>query len=60
MLRRYQNIFRSRWKALGWAAGVLLTAYCSVPAADAPPAGKADMAPPAHVNPWAIDPPAAR
>jgi hypothetical protein len=31
MFNKYQNIFRSRWKALWWAAGVLLTAYCTVP-----------------------------
>ena len=34
MLRKYENIFRSRWKALWWAAGVLMTAYCTVPAAN--------------------------
>ncbi len=26
------TVFRSRWNALFWAAGVLLTAYCSIPA----------------------------
>ena len=34
MLRKYQNVFRSRWKAVMWSMGVLLTAYCSVPSAD--------------------------
>lgn len=34
MFRKYENIFRSRWKALWWAAGVLMTAYCTVPAAN--------------------------
>ena len=34
MFGRYQNIFRSRWNALFWAAGVLTTAYCSVPSSD--------------------------
>jgi hypothetical protein len=34
MLNKYSNIFRSRWKAVWWAAGVLLTAYCSIPSAD--------------------------
>ena len=34
MLNKYSNIFRSRWKALWWAAGVLMTAYCSIPSAD--------------------------
>ena len=34
MLRKYQNVFRSRWKAVMWSMGILLTAYCSVPSAD--------------------------
>ena len=29
-----RTVFASRWKALWWSAGVLLTAYCSVPSAD--------------------------
>ena len=28
------SVFASRWKALWWSAGVLMTAYCSVPSAD--------------------------
>jgi hypothetical protein len=28
------KVFASRWNALWWAAGILLTAYCSVPPAD--------------------------
>jgi hypothetical protein len=28
------TVFRSRWNALFWSAGVLLTAYCSIPAPD--------------------------
>lgn len=31
---RLNTVFASRWKALLWAAGVLLTAYCTVPSAD--------------------------
>jgi hypothetical protein len=27
-------VFQSRWKAVIWSIGVLLTAYCTVPAAD--------------------------
>lgn len=34
MLAKYQGVFRSRWRALLWAAGVCLTAYCTVPSAD--------------------------
>ena len=52
MMNRYQNIFRSRWKALTWAAGVLLTAYCAVPA---PQEQARTTAHHAHVNPWALD-----
>jgi len=51
-MNRYQNIFRSRWKALIWAAGVLLTAYCTVPSPDEQPRAPAHHA---HVNPWALD-----
>lgn len=25
------SVFRSRWKALWWAGGMLLLAYCSIP-----------------------------
>jgi len=28
------TVFRSRWNALFWSAGVLLTAYCSIPSPD--------------------------
>jgi hypothetical protein len=28
------KVFTSRWKALWWSAGILMTAYCSVPSAD--------------------------
>lgn len=57
---RLNTIFASRWKALWWSAGVLLTAYCSVPKAeDEAPAAKA----PAHpaqaqqqANSWALAP----
>ncbi len=33
-IARYQGVFRSRWRALMWALGVCLTAYCTVPSAD--------------------------
>lgn len=29
---RTTQVFTSRWKALLWAAGVMMTAYCTVPA----------------------------
>ncbi len=31
---RITTVFRSRWNALLWSAGVLATAYCSIPAPD--------------------------
>jgi hypothetical protein len=44
------KVFTSRWKALAWSAGILLTAYCSVPSSDdtqpAPAKHKAEE------NPW--------
>jgi len=30
------TVFASRWKALMWSAGVLLTAYCTVPSPEEP------------------------
>ena len=30
---RTSQVVTSRWKALFWAGGVMLTAYCSIPAA---------------------------
>jgi hypothetical protein len=56
MLNKYQNLFRSRWKALWWAAGVCLTAYCTVPSPK-PAAQQQQQAaqPKHHANPWALD-----
>jgi hypothetical protein len=53
MFRKYQAVFSSRWKALMWAAGVCLTAYCTVPSQDQTDAQQAKLHP-AHVNPWAV------
>ena len=56
MLNKYQNVFRSRWKAALWACGVLLTAYCTVPSAEETAEKDAATAAVAHhVNPWALD-----
>lgn len=61
MFNKYQNVFRSRWKALWWAGGVLLTAYCSVPSPeDAASQHPAVQAVDHHYNPWALDKPAHR
>lgn len=60
---RLNTVFASRWKALWWSAGILLTAYCSVPQApdDTPatpaPARPAQTQHPANqhpANPWAL------
>ena len=57
---RLGQVFASRWKALIWALGILLTAYCTVPAADqrdgtvAKP-DKTAAAKPPHKSPWARD-----
>jgi hypothetical protein len=53
MFRKYQAVFTSRWKALWWAAGVCLTAYCTVPSADQT-AEQAAKHHPQHANPWAL------
>lgn len=53
MFNKYQGVFRSRWKALTWAAGICLTAYCTVPSQEQSDAQQAKLHP-AHVNPWAL------
>jgi len=69
---KYQAIFRSRWRAVLWSAGVLMTAYCTVPSEDgsdpalemaAAAAGQVadhqrqgEQAERRHVNPWALPP----
>ena len=53
MFRKYQALFTSRWKALMWAAGVCLTAYCAVPSQEQSAAQYAKLHP-KHVSPWAI------
>ncbi len=47
-----RNVFASRWKALLWAAGVMLTAYCTIPSPDPSPADKAAAQAQQHINPW--------
>lgn len=52
------QVFRSRWKAVTWSLGILLTAYCTVPAADQTrqhDAAKADQAKAAHKSAWSKD-----
>ena len=55
---KINQVFTSRWKAVTWSLGILVTAYCTVPAADearqhedaqtAPVSGQ-------HKSPWAKD-----
>jgi hypothetical protein len=54
MFKKYQAVFTSRWKALWWAAGVCLTAYCTVPSQEQSEARHAKHHA-KHANPWAID-----
>lgn len=66
MLRRYHAVFRNRWRALIWAGGILLTAWCTVPRPGEEDAGttmvKAMATPRADesaraqpTDPWALD-----
>lgn len=53
---KLNTVFKSRWKAFFWALGVLVTAYCTVPAADEvrqDQAQKAAAHPVQHKSPWA-------
>lgn len=50
-----KTVFRSRWRALWWAAGVLVTAYCVVPSPDDNGDKPASHKQAAHSNPWAKD-----
>ncbi|MCC6925498.1 hypothetical protein [Novosphingobium sp.] len=55
---RMNQVFASRWKAVTWSIGILLTAYCTVPMADQArqhEAAKAAHVKAAHKSPWAKD-----
>lgn len=51
-----KTVFRSRWRALWWSAGVLVTAYCAIPDSDdnAAKSTPAAQTTPEH-NPWSKD-----
>lgn len=53
MFGSVRHVFTSRWKALTWALGVLLTAYCSVPSPDPVSDNGGHATAEKHVNPWA-------
>ncbi|MDB5726533.1 MAG: hypothetical protein JWQ16_3287, partial [Novosphingobium sp.] len=38
------TVFASRWNAVLWSAGILMTAYCSVPSAEESENAKKDAA----------------
>ena len=55
---KMRHVFASRWKAVSWSLGILMTAYCTVPAADqARQHEQAQVAKShaAHKSPWAKD-----
>lgn len=54
---RITTVFASRWRALWWAASMLVLAWSIVPDADEH-AAKPAKPKPAHVDPWAKDAPA--
>lgn len=57
---RLNQVFRSRWHALWWGAGICMTAYCSVPSADqTPPDAKPTVAAHHAHQWWEKDAPAA-
>jgi hypothetical protein len=59
MFGKYQGVFRSRWKAVWWSLGILMTAYCTVPSPDESdtPAAAKHPAEQHHDNPWVLDKP---
>ncbi|MFN3516812.1 MAG: hypothetical protein ACK4YM_06590 [Novosphingobium sp.] len=56
---RITQVFSSRWKAVSWSLGILMLAYCTVPAADQAarhePAGAAAAKASPHHSPWSKD-----
>jgi pectin methylesterase-like acyl-CoA thioesterase len=56
---KLNTLFASRWKALLWAGGVLLTAYCTVPSAEetnSEDSAASHTASKPATSPWAPDP----
>jgi len=51
-----RNVFKSRWHALAWSVSILITAYCTVPAAEqSQQLAEQHRAAAHHKNPWAKD-----
>ena len=56
---RITTVFASRWKALWWGAGIMMTAYCSIPSAEETAGSQAAaVVKPSgpHHSPWAKQP----
>lgn len=58
---KLSTVFASRWRALWFAASMLLLAYCSIPSAEETAAENAAMQAEQHAqhqrdNPWMLDP----
>ena len=49
------SVFTSRWKALWWSAGIMLTAYCTVPSADDTAQSDAEQAKTVQATKQAVD-----
>ena len=54
---KMSQVFASRWKAVTWSLGILLTAYCTVPSAEQTQNEQAQAAQASapHKSPWAKD-----
>jgi hypothetical protein len=55
---KINQVFTSRWKAVTWSLGILVTAYCTVPAADEARQhedAQTAQASGQHKSPWAKD-----
>ncbi|MFM5916850.1 MAG: hypothetical protein ACKOOL_04875 [Novosphingobium sp.] len=52
---KINQVFASRWKAVTWSLGILLTAYCTVPSAEQTQQKEQAKAAAAasHKSPWA-------
>ena len=52
---KMNQVFASRWKAVTWSLGILLTAYCTVPSAEQTQKEDAKVASAnaSHKSPWA-------
>ena len=56
---KLNTLFASRWKAIAWGAGVLLTAYCSIPSreeSDQTDGATHTTQTTSATSPWARDP----